>query len=54
MAQLEKLPEAHTDFIISVQWDGVVWALVLLGLAGAALVIGFLLYRRRRGRKNSG
>jgi hypothetical protein len=54
MAQVEKLPEAHTDYILSVQWDGIAWALVLLGLAGAAVAIGFLLYRRRRGRKNSG
>ena len=48
MAQLQKLPEAHTDFIISVQWDSIVWALLLLGLAGVAVVIAVLLYRRRR------
>jgi cell division protein FtsW (lipid II flippase) len=47
MAQTQKLPEAHTDFIVSVQWDTVVW--VLVGLAGVvAVVITVLLYRRRR------
>jgi LPXTG-motif cell wall-anchored protein len=48
MAQVQKLPEAHTDLILSVQWDGSVWVLVLLGLAGVAAVIAVLMYRRRR------
>jgi len=47
MAQTQKLPEAHTDFIVSVQWGTIVW--VLVGLAGvAAIAIAVLLYRRRR------
>jgi cell division protein FtsW (lipid II flippase) len=48
MAQVQNVPEAHTDFILSVTWDGTVCALVLLGLAGLAAVIAVLLYRRRR------
>jgi|1186.fasta_scaffold348706_1 cell division protein FtsW (lipid II flippase) len=48
MGQAQKLPDAHTDFILSVQWDGIVWASVLLGLVGVAAVIAVLRYRRRR------
>jgi LPXTG-motif cell wall-anchored protein len=48
MAKLQKLSEAHTDVILSVQWDASVFALVLIGLAGLAAVIAVLLYRHRR------
>ena len=50
MAQVQKLPESHTDFILSIQWDDSAWALVLLGLVGVAAVIAFLRHRRRRQR----
>jgi hypothetical protein len=50
MPNVQKLPEAHTNFILSVQWDGTDWALLLLALAGAAAVVGVLLYLR--GRRN--
>ena len=48
MAQLQKLPEAHTDFIISLHWDGSVWALALVAVGAVAAVIAVVLYRRRR------
>jgi cell division protein FtsW (lipid II flippase) len=48
MAQLQKLPEAHTDYILSVRWDDGFWLLVLLGLAVVAVVIAVLRYRRGR------
>jgi cell division protein FtsW (lipid II flippase) len=48
VSDLQKLPETHTDFIVSVQWDDGVWAWVLLGLVGVAAVIAVLRYRRRR------
>jgi LPXTG-motif cell wall-anchored protein len=48
MAQLRKLPEAHTDFIVSLHWDGSIWPLVLVAIGAVAAVIAVLLYRRRR------
>ena len=44
---VQKLPEAHTDFLLSVEWEGIDWALVLVSLASVAAVVGFLLYLRR-------
>src|SRR3954462_2196597 len=46
MAQLQKPLEAHTDFIVSVHWDSIVCALVLLALVGLAAVVTVLLYGR--------
>ena len=48
MAQLLKVPESHTDFIISLRWDGSVWLLALVAIGVVATVIGVLLYRGRR------
>ena len=48
MAQPEKLPEAHTDFIVSLHWDGSVWPLALVAIGAVAAVIAVLLYRHRR------
>ena len=48
MAQIQKLPEAHTDFIVSLHWDGSVWPLALVAIGAVAAVIAALAYRRRR------
>jgi len=52
MSQVQKLPDAHTDFIFSLRWDGVDWPFLLIALVGAAAVVVALLYVRRRGRRN--
>jgi len=46
-AQLQSLPDRHTDFLFAVEWDGETWVWVLLALACAA-VIAVLVHRRRR------
>jgi LPXTG-motif cell wall-anchored protein len=48
MAQLQKLPEQHTDLIVSLHWDGSIWSLVLFAIGAVGAVIAVLLHRRRR------
>ena len=48
MPHLQKLPEAHTDFIVSLQWDGSAWPLAVAAIVAVAAFVGRLLYRRRR------
>jgi LPXTG-motif cell wall-anchored protein len=46
MAQLQSLPDKHTDFVFSLEWESGTWVLALLVLA--AVVIAVFMYRRRR------
>ena len=38
-------PDAHTDFIVSLHWDGSIWPLVVIAIGAVAVVIAVLPYR---------
>jgi len=50
MPEVRVLPDAHTDFIFSVQWEDSLWTSLLVVVVFAVGLVGALLYRRRRRR----
>jgi LPXTG-motif cell wall-anchored protein len=48
MAQLQKLPESHTDLIVSLRWESITWPWTLVAIGAIAGIVAVLLYRRRR------
>ena len=45
---MRKLPESHTDFVLSVEWDAAGWILVFVVLVCVVAVVAVMQYRRRR------
>ena len=48
MADLETLPDASTDFVLTFHLGGSVWLWVTIGIVVVLSVIAILLYRRRQ------